>query len=75
MLGWRSKIEIVNAVVKGRIGAQVIRLGKHRPRYIAEPTYEINPHNCQSRSSLRVHHCLSRLIYRDQPTLTAFMQL
>ena len=36
MLGWRSKIEIVNAIVKGRIGAQVIRLGKHRPRYIAE---------------------------------------
>ena len=65
MLGWISKIEIVNAIAKGRIGAQVIRLGKHRPRYIAEPTCEINPHNCQSWSSLKVHQCLSRLIYKN----------
>ena len=74
MLGWRSKIEIVNAVVKGRIGAQVIRLGKHRPRYIAESANEINPHNCQSRSFLNVDH-VSHDWHKDQPTLTAFMQL
>ena len=38
--------------------ANVVRLSKYRPPYIAEPTNEIMTIHCQPRPCLQVHHCL-----------------